>query len=70
MSRGKTSLGESMYCEHCVMISDITDSYEISPEAAEAFLMDHEGDILNSMSDAADNKVYELLRKQGVSFKD
>lgn len=58
-----------MYCEHYLMVEDITEQFEISPEAALAFLEDHEGSILDTMSDAANNKVYELLRKQDVKLK-
>ena len=69
MSRATTSLNEPMYCEHYLMVENITEQFEISPAAALAFLEDYEGDILDAMSDAANSKVYVLLRQQGIKLK-
>ena len=51
------------------MLTDITDKFDISTEAASAFLESNEGDIVDAMADAADSKVYVLLRQQGVKLK-
>ena len=69
MSRATTSLGEALYCEYYIMPTDITDKFEMSTEAASAFLESNEGGILDAMADAADSKVYVLLRQQGVKLK-
>ena len=69
MSRATTSLDEALYCESYIMLTDITDKFEMSAEAASAFLESNEGDILDAMADAADSKVYVLLRQQDVKLK-
>ena len=69
MSRATTSLDEALYCEYYIMLTDITDKFDISTEAASAFLESNEGGILDAMADAADSKVYVLLRQQGVKLK-